>query len=58
MGFFWSSWSSVYSLSARLIIAKYGLFLIMGLASLFASFLLFVLLQGNIPKHDFSLNSF
>ncbi|MCV3377103.1 hypothetical protein L8V79_04120 [Campylobacter sp. IFREMER_LSEM_CL2194] len=47
-----------FSLSTKLIIIKYGLFLIMGLASLFASFLLFVLLQGNIPKHDFSLNSF
>lgn len=47
-----------YSLSARAIILKYGLFLIMGLASLIASFLLFVLLQGYIPKYDFSLNSF
>ncbi|EAJ1254261.1 DMT family transporter [Campylobacter lari] len=47
-----------YSLSARIIIAKYGLFLIMGLASLFASFLLFILLQGNIPKYDYSLISF
>lgn len=56
--FFGALGVAFYSLSARLIIAKYGLFLIMGLASLFASFLLFVLLQGNIPKHDFSLNSF
>ncbi|EAJ1269602.1 DMT family transporter [Campylobacter lari] len=56
--FFGALGVAFYSLSARLIIAEYGLFLIMGLASLFASFLLFVLLQGNIPKHDFSLNSF
>ncbi|MBX1886661.1 DMT family transporter [Campylobacter peloridis] len=56
--FFGALGVAFYSLSARLIIAKYGLFLIMGLASLIASFLLFVLLQGNIPKYDFSLNSF
>ncbi|XMD75878.1 hypothetical protein UPTC5105_00759 [Campylobacter lari] len=47
-----------FSLSTKLIIIKYGLFLIIGLTSLFTSFLLFVLLQGNILKHDFSLNSF
>ncbi|XMD69752.1 hypothetical protein UPTC5117_00821 [Campylobacter lari] len=47
-----------FSLSTKLIIIKYGLFLIIGLTSLFTSFLLFVLLQGNIPKHNFSLNSF
>ncbi|ENN5833555.1 hypothetical protein AB9V25_000473 [Campylobacter lari] len=47
-----------FSLSIKLIVIKYGLFLIIGLTSLFTSFLLFILLQGNIPKHDFSLNSF
>ncbi len=49
-----------YSLSAREIIAKYGLFFVMGMASLFASFVLLGVLEakGGLVHYDFSLKAF
>ncbi|TEY01591.1 DMT family transporter [Campylobacter sp. US33a] len=63
-GVFWSIIGAFgvafYSLSARKIIAKYGLFFVMGMASLFASFVLLSILEtkGGLVHYDFSLKAF
>lgn len=63
-GIFWSLLAAFgvafYSLSAREIIMKYGLFFVMGTASLFASFVLLGILEfnGELVYYDFSLKAF
>lgn len=47
-----------YSLCARAIILKYGLFFVMGYASLFGSFVLLVFLGGELSSYKFELDSF
>ncbi|TKX29802.1 EamA family transporter [Campylobacter sp. MIT 12-5580] len=47
-----------YSLGARAIIASYGLFFVMGFASLFAACMLFVLLGFKIPYHELDIKAF
>lgn len=47
-----------YSLGARAIIASYGLFFVMGFASLLGAFILFVLLGFKLPYHELDINSF
>lgn len=47
-----------YSLCARNIIEKYGIFLLMGWASLIASGILLILLLGKIPSYDFDLKGY
>ncbi|EIM1029664.1 EamA family transporter [Campylobacter coli] len=63
-GIFWAILGAFgvafYSLGARKIIAKYGIFFVMGMASLFASFVLFGILEfkGSFVHYDFSLKAF
>lgn len=45
-----------YSLGARKIILKYGLFFVMGWASLVGALVLILILKGNIAHYDFALN--
>ncbi|HEB9331047.1 TPA: EamA family transporter [Campylobacter coli] len=63
-GIFWAILGAFgvafYSLGARKIIAKYGIFFVMGMASLFASYVLFGILEfkGSFVHYDFSLKAF
>lgn len=59
-GLFWAILAAFgivcYSLGARKIILKYGLFFVMGWASLIGALVLALILKGNIPHYDFALN--
>ncbi|MDL0103423.1 DMT family transporter [Campylobacter felis] len=61
-GLFWALGAALgitfYSLCARNIIEKYGIFLLMGWASLMASGILLILLLGKIPSYDFDLKGY
>ncbi|MCR2064750.1 DMT family transporter [Campylobacter helveticus] len=61
-GLFWALGAALgiafYSLCARNIIEKYGIFLLMGWASLMASGILFISLLGQIPFYAFELKAY